>query len=133
MLCALLVDAFVDRLFAATAAGADDRLLFRDAVAARSPSVARLMSLAALEPDGPRLQLVAVEMPPAEYPALPIEDFMVSLYSAMTVQRVRLVAGGQLYDVHQLIDDAVEELALVTAGDAPMAAISGGRASIGNI
>ena len=115
------------------AGGADDRLVFRDAIAARSSSVARLMSLAALEPDGPRLQLVAVEVPPAGYPALPVEDFMVSLYSAMTVQRVRLVADEQLYDVHQLIDDAVEDLAQHTAEDARIAAISRGLSAIGNI
>jgi hypothetical protein len=110
MLVAALVDAYVDRLFAADEA-ADDIPEFRADVAVRSPGLGQIMALCA-----GRAQLVteAVAVPLDEYGELAVEDFMVSLYNDHTVQRLRLIGpdGGS--------QDMLETLkAAVAAVDAP--------------
>lgn len=104
MLCALLIDAYADRLFAADS-DADDILVFRAALADRSPALAQVFDLCA-----GRLRLVteAVEVPIADYPKLGIEDFMVSIYNDHTVQRVLLASpdgGRQL--AHPVLGEAI--------------------------
>lgn len=111
MLVALLIDAAVDRLFAARAAASADLLSFREEVGSRSPAIAEIMALAALRPDGPHLVVAAVEVPIAEYGRLSTADFMVSLYNDHTVQRVLLVrADGTQSEIHPLLAAAMAEL-----------------------
>jgi len=108
MLAALLIDAAADALFAAS--GEDDILIFRARLAAHSDALALLFALCALGPDGPRLVTEAVEVPIADYPQLPVEDFMVSLYNNHTVMRVRIAAGDERYDVHEVLGTALRDL-----------------------
>jgi hypothetical protein len=109
MLVALLVDAYADRLFAAQPEP-DDVLVYRAGLAAASPALSLVFALAAQRSDV-RLLTEAVEIPLAEYGNLPVEDFMVSLYNAHTVQRVRIALsdGGRL-DVHVVLAEAIEAL-----------------------
>jgi hypothetical protein len=95
MLVMVLLDQFADRMFAAYRAQAPEKVLFaedvlgyRDTLKDRSPALAAIFSLCALRPDGPVLKVVAVEVPIADYPQLPVEDYMVSLYNQNTVPRV---------------------------------------------
>ena len=68
-----------------------------------------------MRPDGPRLVTEAVEVPLAEYGALPVEDFMVSLYNARTVQRVRIAhPDGGRREIHQVLAAAIEDLRQVS-------------------
>lgn len=104
MLCALLADAYADRLFTANPE-ADDLLEFRAALAAKSPALRHVFDLAAS-----RLQLVteAVQVPIAEYHKLSVEDFMVSLYNNHSVQRVRIaLPDGTRLPVHAVLAEAI--------------------------
>ena len=104
MLCALLADAYADRLFA-TDPGADDILEFRRGLAARSQALQHVFDLAA-----GRLQLVteAVPVPLADYHKLGVEDFMVSLYNDHSVQRVRIaLPDGGRAPVHDVLAEAI--------------------------
>lgn len=104
---ALLLDDLADRLFALTPA-ADDVLDFRADLAARSPALGLLFALTALDPDGARLVTEAVEVPLAEYSALAVEDFMVSLYNDHTVQRVLIATpDGGRHDALEVIGEAL--------------------------
>lgn len=107
MLCALLVDAYADRLFAADPE-ADDILVFRATLAAGSHELRHVFDLAA-----GRLQLVteAVPVPIGEYHTLAIEDFMVSLYNDHSVQRVLItLPGGARLPVHAVLAEAIAVL-----------------------
>ena len=107
MLVAGLIDAYVDRLFAADGA-ADDILEFRADVALRSPALGQIMALCA-----GRAQLVieAVTVPLDDYGALAVEDFMVSLYNDHSVQRLRLIAAdGHPQDLLETLEAAVAAL-----------------------
>jgi hypothetical protein len=104
MLAAMLADAQADWLMP----GGGDILAHRAELAARSPALALIFDLVA-----GRATLVteAVEVPLADYPLLPVEDFMVSLYNDHTVQRVRIAtANGDRHDVHAVLADAMEAL-----------------------
>ncbi len=104
LLVALLVDAYADRLFAAQDV-ADDVLEFRDGLATGSPALGLVFELAA-----GRAQLTTepVTVPTAEYGALSVQDFMVSLYNNHSVQRVMLVAhDGTRHDAHAVLAEAV--------------------------
>lgn len=110
MLVVMLADAYVDRLFEADPA-ADDILEFRDGLARKSTALGLVMGLAAGQPDGPRLVTEAVEVPVADYPDLPLEDFMVSLYNDRTVQRVLIAPpDGTRRPAHAVIGEAIEAL-----------------------
>lgn len=109
LLVALLIDAYADRLFAAQAEP-DDILEFRADLAAISPALALVFALAAQRPDT-RLVTESVEIPLADYGSLPVEDFMVSLYNAHSVQRVRLaLPDGGRRDVHEVLGEAIAAL-----------------------
>lgn len=112
MLAAMLVDGFVDRLFAATPA-AGDILQFRGAVAEGSAALGLVMALAA-QRDGFRMAAEAVAVPIADYGRLPVEDFMVSLYNKHSVQRLRIIQpDGSRRDALELLGEAMEAIALV--------------------
>jgi hypothetical protein len=107
-LVAALIDAYVDRVFAATP-GAEDILSFREAAAAGWPALGRVMALCSQR----TVQLVteAVAVPIADYGALAVEDFMVSLYNDHMVQRLRLVsAEGGRHDMMETLREAIEAL-----------------------
>jgi hypothetical protein len=109
MLVALLVDGYVDRLFAAMP-GADDVLVFRAEMAQRAPALGLTMALAAQRDDA-RLLIEAVAVPLAEYASLAVADFMVSLYNDHSVQRVRLVTSdGGSRDFHETLAEAMAAL-----------------------
>jgi len=114
LLAVVLLDNFADRAFEAfrfTAPAkvfeAEDPPAFRAALAERSPALAVIFALGALQLDGPRLVTRTVEVPIAEYHKLSVEDFMVSLYNKNTVQRVMIASP-----------DAPDRLALEVIGEA---------------
>ena len=111
MLAALLIDAEVDRQFAAAGSGGDrDLLEWRAGIARNSKALRLVLGLAALRPDGARLVTEAVEVPIADYP-LPVADFMVSLYNDHTVQRVLIaMPDGSRHDVHAVLAEALAAL-----------------------
>jgi hypothetical protein len=110
MLVVMLADALADRLFVSTPE-ADDILAFRAGLAAASPALRLVFELAAMRPEGPRLVTEAVAVPIADYGALPLEDFMVSLYNGHTVQRVRIaLPDGDRRDVHAVLGEAIAAL-----------------------
>ena len=86
MLLVLLIDAEIDRAFAAS--GEDDPLAYRARRAAASPALALVMDLAAMREGGPTLVVEPVEIPLATYHTLSEADYMVSLYNKNTVPRV---------------------------------------------
>jgi hypothetical protein len=101
LLACVLLDDFADRVFEdrrdtpAAVGGAEDVLAWRARLRAASPALGRIFELCAFHPDGPRLVTAAVEVPLADYPGLPVWDYMVSLYNANTVPRVMLVGPGE--------------------------------------
>jgi hypothetical protein len=106
MLVALLIDAFADRMFAAS--GAEDVLVYREDLAARFPTLGPVFALAAQRSDGPQFVHDAVPVPLSDYHQLSIEDFMVSLYNDHTVQRVRIaMPDGSRRDAHEVLSEAI--------------------------
>lgn len=109
MLVAALLDAFADRMFAAEP-DADDILAYRAALAATQPALGLVMALCAGR-DGARVVTEAVAVPIEDYSALPVEDFMVSLYNDHSVQRLRLVLpDGERRDMLAVLGEAIAEL-----------------------
>ena len=114
LLAAMLIDAHVDRVFAAGGAG-DDILDYRAAVAGRSAPLGLLLRLCGQQGD---LELVteAVAVPIEDYGSLSVEDFMVSLYNDHSVQRLMLVGlDGQPELAHPVLMAAIQRLAEVQA------------------
>lgn len=109
LLVAALIDAYADRLFAA-APEAGDVLEFRGELAA-VPALKLVFDLCAQRIDRPRLVVESIVVPIAEYGALPVEDFMVSLYNDHTVQRVviALPDGGRRL-AHVVLAEALDAL-----------------------
>ena len=105
LLVALLIDAYVDRMFAAS--GEDDLLAFRTRLGGASDALGLAMAVASR-----RLELVtkAVEVPLADYPRLSEADFMVSLYNQHTVPRVLIAQGDARLDVQEVLEAAVAAL-----------------------
>ena len=111
MLVVMLIDAFADRLFAATA-DAQDRLAFRDGLVAQCPALGTVFALAGGGAAAPQLVTEAVEVPLAAYGQLSVADFMVSLYNGHTVQRVLIaMPDGARLMVHDVLDAAHAALA----------------------
>lgn len=109
MLVAALIDAYVDRLFAADPE-AEDILEFRASVGRRSEALALVMALCS-QRDGSRLVTEAVAVPIADYGSLAVEDFMVSLYNDHSIQRLRLVtADGARSDMMAVLGEAIAGL-----------------------
>jgi hypothetical protein len=115
MLVVVLLDQFADRVFATHRAQAPEKVFFaedvlgyRDAVGDRSPALAAIFSLCRARPEGPVLKVVAVEVPIADYPQLPVEDYMVSLYNKNTVQRVVIASPDGTHTLaHGVLGEAV--------------------------
>ena len=115
-LAALLIDQAADALFAARHGGqGDDILAFRAELAGQSEALALVFAIAGRELD---LSTETVAVPLGKYDILTVEDFMVSLYNAHTVQRVQvaLPEGGRA-DVHEVLREAAAAL-LAFAGSA---------------
>lgn len=113
LLVVMLVDAYADRLFAAQA-DEDDVLVFRERLAAAIPALGLVFDVAA---GRARLVTEAVEVPMADYDKLSVQDFMVSLYNAHSVQRVQIVAAdGTRHDAHGVVAEAVEAVAVWASG-----------------
>ena len=107
MLAALLIDAAVDALF--EMCGESDVLAFRADVCARAPQLRPVLDLAAI--DGTSLVLEPVEVDIRDYPALGVEDFMVSLYNGRTVPRVLIATpDARRIDVHEALSAALAAL-----------------------
>ena len=115
MLVAMLIDAYVDRLFAAQAEP-DDILAYRAELAAAVPALGLLMALCAGR-EGVALVTEDVAVPLADYGRLGLEDFMVSLYNEQKVQRLRLaLADGGRRDMLETLQAALEGLPDATGG-----------------
>lgn len=111
VLVAMLIDAYVDRMFAALPE-AGDILEYRAKVAATSPALRLVMALCSRR-HGVDLVTEAVQVPIADYGKLSEADFMVSLYNDHSVQRVRIVgADGERRDMHEVLREAMEALGL---------------------
>lgn len=107
MLAALQLDAAVDAL--ARAGDENDILAGRSALRYRLPALAPILDLAAM--DGTILVLEPVEVALGDYPALGVEDFMVSLYNGRTVPRVLIAwPDGRRQDVHEVLAAALAAL-----------------------
>ena len=107
LLAALLIDAQVDRLFAAGGLG-DDVLEFRARLAGASPALRLVFDLCAQRAGGSQLVLDAVTVPIADYGGLSVADFMVSLYNNHIVQRLLLVDGdGERHDMMATLRQAM--------------------------
>ncbi len=106
MLAVLLLDAAID-----ARSGAGDVVAFRRAAGRQNEALGLVLALAAMRDTGPRLVVEPVPVPPADYPQLAVEDYMVSLYNDRTVPRV-LVAmpDGSRRDVHALLAEALAAL-----------------------
>ena len=105
-LVAALIDAYVDRMFAASSDA--DILEFRGGMAARSRGLGQIIALCS---DRATLVTEAVAVPIAEYGTLGIEDFMVSLYNDHSVQRLRLVTtDGERFDMLDVLAEAIGAL-----------------------
>ena len=128
LLVAVLLDHFADRVFARFRTGmpdvlppADDLPAWRAKLASRSPALAAVFALGSGQA---QLRIDAVAVPIADYPALGVEDFMVSLYNGHTVQRVMLVEPGhEPVLAHDILaaalafwQDAAEQWAASTTG-----------------
>jgi hypothetical protein len=109
MLVVALADAMVDRLFAATNV-AEDLLEFRVSVGAENLALALVMELAAHRPHGPRFMVMERQISLEHYGALPIEDFMVSLYNNHSVQRLMVVGLSPELEAAAVLQQAVAEV-----------------------
>ena len=118
LLVAVLLDNFCDQIFEALRRSAsaqvfqaEDVLAFRERLRAQSPALGLIFDLCAIAPGGPRLEIRAVEVPIADYGGLSIEDFMVSLYNANTVQRVVIVSPDASQRLaHEVLGQALADL-----------------------
>ncbi len=109
MLVVALADAMVDRLFAA-ADDPKDLLEFRAAVSAENGALSLVMELAAHRPRGPQLTVIERQIALEQYGALPLEDFMVSLYNNHSVQRLMVVGLPTAMEAEAVLQQAVAEL-----------------------
>ena len=112
LLVAVLLDHFADRVFAQFRTSmpdflpvADDLPAWRGKLASNSAALAAIFALGSGQA---QLRIDSVEVPIAAYPALSVEDFMVSLYNGNTVQRVMLVGpDGTPVLVHDVLTAAL--------------------------
>jgi hypothetical protein len=115
LLVAVLLDNFCDQAFEALRFAAptrvflaEDVLAFRERLRAEEPALGLIFDLCAGSPGGPRLETRAVRVPIEDYEKLSIEDFMVSLYNANTVQRVMIVStDGSARLAHEVLGPAL--------------------------
>lgn len=108
LLVALLIDAYVDRLFAMERDGGDI-LDWRRDMALRAPALGLVMALAAQRDVA--LVTQAVRVPLEVYGQLSVENFMVSLYNDHSVQKLLIVSeDGERHDAHEVLAKAMAAL-----------------------
>jgi hypothetical protein len=116
LLAAMLIDAYVDRLFAAGARGGDDVLEHRSRVALSFPALGSIMALCGHKGDV-TLLTEAVVVPIDRYGELDVADFMVSLYNSHSVQRMIVITkDGERKDLHSLLAAAAASLDTIAVG-----------------
>ena len=109
LLAAMLIDAYIDRVFATGGLG-DDILDYRAMVAERWAPLGLLLRLCAQQGDV-ELVIDAVAVPIEDYGGLSVEDFMVSLYNDHSVQRLLLVSSdGARHDMQAVLSAALTAL-----------------------
>jgi hypothetical protein len=105
MLVALLIDARIDRRMSG------DPLAYRANIAYASPDLAIVMDLAAMRDTSPVIVLEPVTISADEAKHVGEADYMVSLYNAATVQRVRIAwPDGRREDALPILRRAVAAL-----------------------
>jgi hypothetical protein len=115
LLVAVLLDNFCDRAFeilrklgSAQVFQAPDVLAFRRCLRNEEPALGLIFDLCATAPNGPRLETRTIEVAIEAYGELSIEDYMVSLYNANTVQRVVIVNEmGEFQAAHHVLHKAI--------------------------
>jgi hypothetical protein len=106
-----LLDAYVDRLYAADTGRAEDILAFRAHLSATSPPLALLLAFAEQKPGAPELRLETAPLSPADYPHLSEPEYMVSLYNGASIPRLLLTTTGRTrQDVHDSLHAALVAL-----------------------
>ncbi|MDB5530091.1 MAG: hypothetical protein JWR51_3194 [Devosia sp.] len=115
LLVAVLLDHFADLVFAQfrdrpeRVFGVPDVLAWRATLAAQSAALGQVAELASGRHDGATLRIDAITVPIADYPALAVEDYMVSLYNQNTVQRVVVVKrDGSTALAHDVLAAALD-------------------------
>src|SRR5690348_8723053 len=100
LLVAVMLDNLCDDLFALTRSGApsrlaaaEDVLAFRHALRKASPALGLVFDLCSGGPEAAALVIRAIAVPIDDYPSLPVDDFMVSLYNGNTIQRVMITSA----------------------------------------
>lgn len=121
LLVAVLLDHFADRVFAQLRTGmpdflpaADDLPAWRAGLASQSPTLAAIFALGSGQA---RLRIDSVQVPIEDYPALSVEDVMVSVYNGNSVQRVMLVGpDGMPVLAHDVLAAALAYWEAAAAG-----------------
>ena len=115
LLVAVLIENFADQAFEALRHSAPERvyaaedvLAFRRLLLQEAPALGLLSELGSGRADAPRLETRSVEVPIADYPGLPVADYMVSLYNRNTVPRVLIVGpDGGARPAHEVLGEAL--------------------------
>jgi hypothetical protein len=109
-----LLDAYVDRLYAADTSRAEDILTFRTGLSHTSPSLALLLAVAEQKPGAPQLHLETAPLSPSDYSHLSEAEFMVSLYNDATMPKLLIIAPDNAsFDAHSVLQDAFEHIRAV--------------------
>ena len=114
LLCAALIDDLAGRAFTAwhhdpeLVFGTEDAPAFRRALRGASEAIGLIADLCGMRPDAPRLVAKAIALTAADYPLLAVEDYMVSVYNAGTVQRVVMVGPTGERLAHEVLADALQ-------------------------
>lgn len=109
-LAVALIDAYVDRLYAADTIRAEDVLAFRAQQSAANPLLALLLAIAQANPGAPEMLIQTSPVYVADYPHLSEAEFMVTLYNDSTVPRLLIRRGDANFDAHAVLRDALEAL-----------------------
>ncbi|WP_173088848.1 hypothetical protein [Devosia sp. 1635] len=116
-LVAVLLDHVPDRIWDACIEagaplphGAPDFPSYRAWLRSSAPALADIFALVALQPDGPRLELLPVAVPAEAVEALPVEDFMISLYNDNHIQQLMLTTAAGAIPAHDRLAAAMESL-----------------------
>ncbi|HTN63131.1 MAG TPA: hypothetical protein VL147_16540 [Devosia sp.] len=118
LLVAVLLDHFADRVFARFRTsmpdflfGAEDLPAYRAQLAKRSAALATIFALCGGRGEA-ALRIDAIIVPTVDYGALPVEDFMVSLYNGNSVQRVVIATrDGATVLAHEVLTRALADWA----------------------
>jgi len=93
--------------------GAEDLLAYRAQLAERSAALATIFALCGSRGEAV-LRIDAIAVPIADYGALPVEDFMVSLYNGNSVQRVVIaMRDGATLLAHEVLTRALADWAAI--------------------